>query len=79
MIDNTLMWESHIEMDIPKLSVVCFAVTAITPFVGLDTLKTVYRFFFHSVINYVIIFWGNSYIVIVFSNYKRELLELSWV
>ena len=79
MIDNTLMWKSHIEMIIQKLSVVCFAVTAITPFVGLDTLKMVYRFYIHSVINYGIIFWGNSYTVIVFSNYKRELLRLSWV
>jgi hypothetical protein len=79
MIDNTLMWKSHIEMIIQKLSVVCLAVTAITPFVGLVTLKMVYRFYLHSVINYGIIFWGNFHIVIVFSNYKRELLRLSRV
>jgi hypothetical protein len=60
MIDNTLTWESHIEMIIPKLSVVCFAVTAITAFVGLDTLKMVYHFYFHSLINYGVTFWGNS-------------------
>jgi len=29
MIDNTLMWKSHIEMIVLKLNVVCFAVTAI--------------------------------------------------
>jgi hypothetical protein len=61
---------------IPKLSVVCFAVTAITPFVGQDTWKMVYHFYFHSVVNYGII-WGEiPHIIIVFSNYKRKLLEL---
>ena len=59
MTDNTLTWKSHIEMIILKLRVVCFAVTAITPFVGLITLKMVYHFYFHSVINYGIIFWRN--------------------
>jgi hypothetical protein len=60
MIDNTLTWESQLEMVIPKLSVVCLAVTAVTHFVGLDILKTVYRFYLHSVINYGIIFGVNS-------------------
>jgi len=57
MVDNTLMWKSHTEMIIPKLSVAHFAVRAIKPFVMLDTLKMVYHSYFHSVINYGIIFW----------------------
>jgi hypothetical protein len=61
MIDNILMLKSHIEVIIPKLSVVWFAATAITHFfVRLDTLKMVYHSYFHSIINYGIIFWGNS-------------------
>jgi len=47
-------------MIILKLNVVCFAVTAITAFVELDTLKMVYHFYFHSLINYGVTFWGNS-------------------
>ena len=69
MIDNTLTLKSHIEMIILKLSVVCFAVTAVTPFVGLDTLKMVYHFYFHSVINYWIILGGNS-------SYSNSIFEL---
>jgi len=41
-----------IEIIIPKLSVACFAVIAIKPFVMQDTLKMVYHSYFHSIINY---------------------------
>ena len=59
-IDNILMWKSHVEMIIPKLSVTCVAVRAIKPFVMLDNIKMVYHSYFHSIINYGITFWGNS-------------------
>jgi len=72
MTDNTLTWNSHIETFIPKLSVVCFVVRAIKPFVTQDTLKMVYHFYFHSLINYGIIFWGNSsYSNSIFKLWKR--------
>ena len=47
-------------MIIPKLSVACFAFRPISTFVMLNTLKMVYHSYFHSIINYGIIFWGNS-------------------
>ena len=60
MIGNTLMWKSHVEMIIPKLSVAFVVVRAIKPFMMLDTLKMVYHSYFHSIIKYGVIFWGNS-------------------
>jgi len=60
MIDNTLLWKTHTEMIITKLSVATFVVRAIKPIVTLDTLKMVYHSYFHSIIIYRIIFWGNS-------------------
>ena len=57
LVYDTLKWKRHIEMIILKLSVACFAVRTIKPFVMLDTLKMVYHSYFHSVINYRIIFW----------------------
>jgi len=60
MIDNTLTWKSHTEINIWKLNVACFAVRTIKSFVTQDTLKMVYHSGFHSIINYGIIFWGNS-------------------
>jgi len=48
------------EIIIPKLSVTWLAVRSIKPFVMLDTIKMVYHSYFHSIINYGIVFWGNS-------------------
>jgi hypothetical protein len=78
MIDNTLTWNSHIETFIPKVSVACFVVGAIKPFVTQDTLKVVYHTFIHLLI------MGQSFgeiphIATVFSNYERGLLKLSGV
>ena len=42
-------------MMILKLSMSCFAVTIMKPFVSQDTLKMVYHSYFHSIINYRII------------------------
>jgi hypothetical protein len=60
MIDDTVIWKSHIEMITPKLSVACFVLRATKPFVSQDTLKMVYHSYFRCIINYGIIFWGNS-------------------
>ena len=74
MIDKTLMWKSLIGMIIPKLNVACFAVRAIKPFVSPDTLKKVYHSYFHSIINYRIIFWGiSSYSNSIFELQKRSI------
>jgi len=49
-----------------------FAVRAIKRFVMLDTIKIVYHSYFHSIINYGIIFWGNSsYSNSIFTLQKR--------
>ena len=40
IIDKTLMWKSHLEMIIPKLSMACFVVRAIKPLVMQDTILT---------------------------------------
>jgi arginine exporter protein ArgO len=41
MFDSTLTWKRHKEMIITKLSVACLVVTAIKPYVVLDTLNMV--------------------------------------
>jgi hypothetical protein len=45
---------------IPKLSAACFAVRKLFHILNLDALQMVYFAYFHSVIKYGIIFWGNS-------------------
>ena len=61
--------ENHTEMIILKLGMAFFAVRAIKTFVMLDTLKMVYHSFFYSVINYGLIFWGNS-------SYRNRIFKL---
>jgi hypothetical protein len=43
---------------IPTLSAACYAVRSIVHISNIDTLKSIYYAYFHSVIKYGIIFWG---------------------
>jgi hypothetical protein len=45
---------------VPKLSGACYAVRAMYHISNINTLKSIYFAYFHSVIKYGIIFWGNS-------------------
>jgi len=71
-LDNTLSWRTHIDTIIPKLSSASFALTVVKPFLSQDSLKMVYYSYFHSVMTYGLIFWGNShYSNIIFRLQKR--------
>ena len=71
-LDNTLSWRTHISTIIPKLSSACFALRVVKPFLSQDSLKIVYYSYFHSIMTYGLIFWGNShYSNIIFRLQKR--------
>jgi hypothetical protein len=59
-LDNSLSWKKHIEAIVPKLSTATFAMRIVQPFLFLDSLKLIYYSYFHSVLTYGIIFWGNT-------------------
>jgi hypothetical protein len=59
-VDSILSWKIHIKQIIPKLSAACYAIRSIKPFMSQGTLKMVYYTYFHSIMNYGLIFWGNS-------------------
>jgi len=55
-----------------KLSRVCYAIRYVKHFKSQDTLKTIYFSYFHSILAYGIIFWGNSaYSTNIFKIQKR--------
>ena len=54
------MEKKHIEAIVPKLSAATFAMRVVQPFLSLDSLKLIYYSYFHSVLTYRIIFWGNT-------------------
>ena len=58
--DNTLSWKGHIDCIIPKLSLACYVIRTIRPYVSQNTLKIIYYSYFHSVMKYGLLFWGSS-------------------
>jgi hypothetical protein len=59
-LDNSLSWKKHIEAIVPKLSAATFAMRAVQPFLSLDSFKLIYYSYFHSILSYGIILWGNT-------------------
>ena len=59
-IDKHLNWKEHIEHITPKLSSACYAIRSLSAINCLNTLKSVYFAYFHSLMRYGVIFWGNS-------------------
>jgi hypothetical protein len=68
-LENTLTLKSNIDTIIPKLSLTCFAIKAVRLFLFKESLKMAYYSYFHSIMTYGIIFWGNSY-------YTKKVLRL---
>jgi len=68
-IDNHLNWRKHIDQIIPKLSVACYMVRHMYHICNNDTLRSIYFAYFHSIVNYGIILWGNS-------SYSRKIFTL---
>ena len=59
-LDNSLSWKKQVESIIPKLSTAIFAMRIVQPFLSLDSLKLIYYSYFHTILSYGVIFWGNS-------------------
>jgi hypothetical protein len=59
-IDNHLNWRQHIERILPKLSAACYTIRKLSHVLNIAVFKIVYFANFHSVVEYGIIFWGNS-------------------
>ena len=59
-IDTNLNWKNHIEQIIPKLSVACYMVRQMYHICYNDTLRSICFAYFHSIVSYGIILWGNS-------------------
>jgi hypothetical protein len=71
-LDNTLSWRTHMDTIIPKLSSASFALRVVNPFLSLDSLKMAYYSYFHSVMTYGLIFWGNSHHSNIISRLKKK-------
>jgi len=59
-MDNTLSWKSHIDLITPKLNQAYYIVRVVKLFLSQDSQKMVYYAYFHFIMTYRIIFWGDS-------------------
>ena len=59
-LDNHVNWKNHIEEMIPKLST-CYAIRLKVHISNINTLKSIYYTYLHSIIKYGITVWGNSF------------------
>ena len=53
------IWRNHIDQIIPKLSIAYYMVRQMYHICNNDTLRSIYFAYFHSVVSYGIILWGN--------------------
>ena len=59
-IDNHLNWRNHTDQIIPRLSIAYYMVRQMCHICNNGTLRSIYFAYFHSVVSYGIILWGNS-------------------
>jgi exonuclease III len=59
-LDENINWEMHVQKILPKLCSACYLIRRMYPFFDINTLKMIYFAYFHSVMEFGIIFWGNS-------------------
>jgi hypothetical protein len=60
-LENTFSWKNYIDTILPKLSSAGFTVRAVKSFLSQGSLKMIYFSYFHSIMTYGLVFWGNSY------------------
>jgi hypothetical protein len=68
-IDTFLTWKDHIDTLVAKLNRSCFAIRSAKSILSLKTVKVVYYSYVHSILNYEIIFWGNS-------SYSKQIFRI---
>jgi len=59
-MNNTLSWNNRTDLIMKKLSKACYIIRNAKTYMYVSSLKVIYYAFFHSVMSYGIIFWGNS-------------------
>jgi hypothetical protein len=59
-LDKNISWKNHVRKILPKLSSACYLARRMYPCCKSNTLKMIYFAYFHAIMEYGIIFWGDS-------------------
>ena len=73
---SSLSWKNHIDQTMFKLRTACYAIGYVKHFMSQDTLRTIYFSYFHSILLYGIIFWGNSAYSSNIFNIKKMIIRI---
>jgi predicted membrane protein len=74
--DNFLTWKDNIDELVIKINRSCFAIRSVKSILPLETLRTVYYSYVHAILNYGIIFWGNSSHSIRVSRIQKWIIRI---
>jgi hypothetical protein len=78
VMESSCTWKVHIVQLLPKLCKACFVMRVIKPIMSTETQTIVYYSYFHSLMTYGIIFWGNSSCSMqIFRTQKRVIRVMS--
>ena len=75
-IDSTLSWKCHVVELTTKLNKICFAIRTVKPFMSFNVLRTVYFSYFHTLLSYGIIFWGNLRLSIKVFKIQKRIIRI---
>jgi len=76
IIDNTLSWKNHITEITPKLNKACYVIRTLTFLKSPELLRMVYFSYFHSIMSYGIIFWGNSHHSVNIFKIQKRIIRI---
>jgi hypothetical protein len=77
IVDDTLFWKPHINHLINKLSITCYVIRSVKPYVNTNVIIRIYHSLFHAVMAYGIILWGNSsHSTQVFRMQKKKAIRI---
>ena len=76
IINVNLSWKTHIESIKSKLSSACYVMRSVKPYVTINTLKMIYCSYFHAVMAYGLLFWGNSPESINFFRLQKKIIRI---
>jgi hypothetical protein len=79
MIKNSLSWQNHIDLMMPKLNTATYVIRSLRQVMNLETPKKVYFSFTHSILIYGIIFGEYRIIAKLYSKSKKETSILRYL
>jgi hypothetical protein len=76
IIDSTLPCKDHVTEIIPKLNKACYIVRTVTFLRSPEVLRMVYFSYFHSIMSYSIIFWGNFHHSVKIFKIQKRIIQI---